>query len=421
MKGEDCPTAWRHNFRMPCKIGFPDTKGIKVKLEVNNALVEKRILNTFGVLQGLGEPDRYVVVGAQRDSWGPGVVKAGVGTAMLLELARTIMDMVKRDGYKPRRSVVFASWSAGEFGAVGATEWLEGYSSLLHSKAFAYINLDAAVTGSRNFKFSASPMLFELLKKTMTQVTLPTDFKNWLAGSSLAAKAAPFRMDDAGFPFLAYSGIPSISFSFCDDNQEYPYLGTTMDTLDNLVRGFDTPAKLDKTIQAATEIAGQMIIRLTHDRELYLDYRGYNQELLDFIKKLNAYRQEITNMGLTFQWLYSARGDFNRATDAVTHDLEHSDLENKLLCRAINDRIMKVEYHFLSPYVSAKDTPLRHIFVGSGPHTLSALLDHVELLRTNRSAFDEVLFKNQLALATWTIQGAANALSGDIWNIDNEF
>lgn len=29
------------------------------------------------------------------------------------------------DGFRPRRSLVFASWSAGEYGSVGATEWLE--------------------------------------------------------------------------------------------------------------------------------------------------------------------------------------------------------------------------------------------------------------------------------------------------------
>ncbi|ETE55840.1 hypothetical protein L345_18451, partial [Ophiophagus hannah] len=67
---------------------------------------------------------RYVVIGAQRDAWQDGTVKSAVGTALLLELAHTISGMVKTDGYKPHRSVIFASWSAGEFGAVGATEWL---------------------------------------------------------------------------------------------------------------------------------------------------------------------------------------------------------------------------------------------------------------------------------------------------------
>ncbi|XP_044312140.1 transferrin receptor protein 1-like [Varanus komodoensis] len=82
---------------------------------------------------------------------------------------------------------------------------------------------------------------------------------------------------------------------------------------------------------------------------------------------------------------------------------------------------MKVEYHFLSPYVSPTDVPFRHVFFGSGPHTLQALVDHLRLRRTKPDAFNETLFRNQLALATWIIQGAANALSGDIWNIDNEF
>lgn len=43
--------------------------------------------------------DRYVVIGAQRDSWGPGAAKAGVGTAILLELARVISDIVKNGKY----------------------------------------------------------------------------------------------------------------------------------------------------------------------------------------------------------------------------------------------------------------------------------------------------------------------------------
>lgn len=89
--------------------------------------------------------------------------------------------------------------------------------------------------------------------------------------------------------------------------------------------------------------------------------------------------------------------------------------------REINDRIMKVEYHFLSPYVSPRESPFRHIFWGSGSHTLSALVENLRLRQKNIAAFNETLFRNQLALATWTIQGVANALSGDIWNIDNEF
>lgn len=89
-----------------------------------------------------------------------------------------------------------------------------------------------------------------------------------------------------------------------------------------------------------------------------------------------------------------------------------------------------MEFYFLSQYVSPADSPFRHIFLGHGDHTLGALLDHVRLLRSSGSGalevapglgFQESRFRRQLALLTWTLQGAANALSGDVWNIDNNF
>nr|XP_020671175.1 transferrin receptor protein 1 isoform X2 [Pogona vitticeps] len=413
MNGQDCPTSWKGKLSYKCGL----EPGRNVTLRVNNEVVEKKILNIFGVIKGFEEQDRYVVIGAQRDSWGPGAVKAGVGTALLLKLASVFSDMVQTEGYQPRRSIVFASWSAGEFGAVGATEWLEGYAATLHLKAFTYINLDSAVAGSRDFRFSASPMLKKLLKEATSGVKFTT---NDLA-NTLPQKEVPFRMDDASFPFLSYSGIPAISFSFRDNGKGYPYLGTKADNMDNLLRTLGNSVVLEKMMRSAAEIAGRMALRMTHDHELYLDYKSYDDKMRGFVSEIIPYRRELQSMGLGLTWLLVARGDFTRATSALDQDVMNTDMENKVACRALNDRIMKVEYHFLSPYISPRDSPLRHVFFGSGSHTLQALLDHLGLRKTNPSAFNETLFRNQLALATWTIQGAANAIAGDIWNIDNEF
>nr|XP_060622698.1 LOW QUALITY PROTEIN: transferrin receptor protein 1 [Anolis sagrei ordinatus] len=400
MNGPVCPSPWTGTMGVTYRFGSTGS-GRSVKLQVRNELVEKKILNIFGIIKGFVEPDRYVVLGAQRDSWGPGAAKAGVGTALLLELARALSDMVKIDGYKPRRSVVFASWSAGDFGSVGATEWLEGYSSSLHLKAFAYINLDSAVTGSRDFKFSASPMLKRLLEEAVTGFKVSSsNIKD-----VLASKEKPLRLDDASFPFIAYSGIPAISFSFSNGEKVYPYLGTEDDTITNLLSSFGSSAgQLESTMRMAAEIAGRMALRMTHDHELYLDYTSYNDRLLRLVGKFLMYRKDLQKIGLGVQWLMSARGDFNRATQALIHDIANTDLTNTVACRALNDRIMKVEYHFLSPYVSPKDTPLRHIFFGSGSHTLQSMLDQLSVWKSNQSAFNETLFKNQLALATWTIR-----------------
>ncbi|NXT88367.1 TFR1 protein, partial [Anhinga rufa] len=419
MGGMECISEWKGGV-IGCTVMPSSTSKMTVKLNVSNVMVDRRILNIFGAIRGFEEPDRYVVIGAQRDSWGPGAAKAGVGTAILLELARVIAEMVKKDGYKPRRSIIFASWSAGEYGAVGATEWLEGYSATLHAKAFTYINLDAAVLGFNHMKISASPLLYTLLETTMKAVKDPIKDSGSLydrVGPDWVKTVVPLGLDNAAFPFLAYSGIPVVSFGFCNKGEEYSFLGTTWDTVENL-RATD---KLYALMRAAAEVAGQIALRLTHDHELFLDFERYSEELLAFQEKILPYYHDVKMLGLTLNWLFFARGDFQRATDALRRDIANSDRENRVVRRALNDRIMKVEYDFLSPYLSPKDAPFRHIFFGKGPHTLQSLLENLQLLRYSKDRVNVNVLKEQLALITWTIKGAANALVGDIWNTDNEF
>uniref|UniRef100_A0A8B9ZGE6 Transferrin receptor protein 1 n=1 Tax=Anas platyrhynchos TaxID=8839 RepID=A0A8B9ZGE6_ANAPL len=380
MDGESCLPQWRGGL-LVCKMTVRSDKQLTVKLEVNNVMVDRKILNIFGAITGFEEPDRYVVIGAQRDSWGPGAAKAGVGTAILLELARVISDIVK-NGYKPRRSIIFASWSAGDYGAVGATEWLE-----------------VLVLRTVPCSFSAG------LSKPVSNYSIPLSC------------SVPFGLDNAAFPFLAYSGIPVVSFGFYNKDEDYPFLGTTQDTVENL----KAINSLYAHLRAAAEVAGQIALRLTHDHELFLDFGRYSEELLAFQEKFLVYDQDVKELGLNLDWLFLARGDFQRAANALRRDIENSDKENKVIRRALNDRIMKVEYDFLSPFLSPKDAPLRHIFFGKGSHTLQSLLDHLQLLKTSRSKVDLNMLKEQLALATWTIKGAANALEGDIWNTDNTF
>uniref|UniRef100_G1N704 Transferrin receptor protein 1 n=1 Tax=Meleagris gallopavo TaxID=9103 RepID=G1N704_MELGA len=379
MDGDSCSEDWKGGIHS-CKVTTKQESKIMVKLDVNNSMKDRKILNIFGAIQGSEEPE----------------------------------------GYKPRRSIIFASWSAGDYGAVGATEWLEGYSAMLHAKAFAYINLDAAVLGANHVKISASPLLYMLLERIMKGVKDPAQGSRTLldrVGSDWVKAVVPLGLDNAAFPFLAYSGIPVVSFGFYNKDEEYHFLNTKDDTLENL-RKIDN---LDALLRAAAEVAGQVALRLTHDHELFLDFGRYGEELLAYQEKFLPYVKDVQELGLTLDWLFFARGDFQRAADALRRDIANSDRENKVIRRALNDRIMKVEYDFLSPYLSPKEVPFRHVFFGRGTHTLQSLVEHLQLLKTGKSEVDLNLLKEQLALATWTIKGAANALGGDIWDTDNEF
>lgn len=81
---------------------------------------------------------------------------------------------------------------------------------------------------------------------------------------------------------------------------------------------------------------------------------------------------------------------------------------------------LKVEGTLLSPFVSPRESPFRHILLGSGEHTLAALLDHLNAIKEGLESADLDQFKNKFALATWTIQGCANTLAGEVWNLDNQ-
>lgn len=81
---------------------------------------------------------------------------------------------------------------------------------------------------------------------------------------------------------------------------------------------------------------------------------------------------------------------------------------------------LQVERDLLSPYVSPRTTPFRHILLGSGSSTLQDVLNQLTAIKEGSVNADSDLLKSQFVLATWTIQSCANALVGNVWDMDNE-
>ncbi|KAM5228621.1 transferrin receptor protein 2 [Ctenodactylus gundi] len=436
LKGPVAPQEWQGHLSVSLYRLGP---GPGLKLLVNNHRTSTPISNIFGCIEGFAEPDHYVVIGAQRDAWGPGAAKSAVGTAILLELVRAFSSMVS-NGFRPRRSLLFISWDGGDFGSVGSTEWLEGYLSVLHLKAVAYVSLDNAVLGDDRLHAKTSPLLISLIENILKQVDSPNHSGQTLYEHVVftnpswdAEVIRPLPMDSSAYSFTAFAGVPAVEFSFMEDKQEYPFLSTKEDTYENLHKVLQ--GRLPAVAQAVAQLAGQLVIRLSHDHLLPLDFGRYGDVVLRHIGSLNEYSGDLKARGLTLQWVYSARGDYIRAAEKLRKEIYSSEESDERLMRMYNVRIMRVEFYFLSQYVSPADSPFRHIFLGRGDHTVGALLDHLQLLRPDDSGatrasssglaaglgFEESRFRRQLALLTWTLQGAANALSGDVWNIDNNF
>ncbi len=191
LAGPDSPPDWKGGLeRTTYKLGgaFSGTLTAvnRAKLSVFNGLELVDVANVIATIRGAVEPDRYVVVGSHRDSWGPGAADPAAGTAAVLSAARAFRRAMDREGWRPRRTVVFASWGAGEFGAVGSTEWLERRLNKMAGRAVAYLNSDFCVAGS-DLAAAASPALKRTMVDVIKGVKDPTNeqrsyYEYWAGG-----------------------------------------------------------------------------------------------------------------------------------------------------------------------------------------------------------------------------------------------
>ena len=145
-------------------------------MNVHNKLVNRTIYNVIGYIRGNVEPDRYVMIGNHRDSWVDGAIDAAGGTGALLELSKVYGDLLK-EGWRPRRTIMFCSWGAEEFNLMGSTEWLEEHIKLIQARSVAYINTDIVAVGNASASVASSPLLYQVIFNATKQVQHPNGEK----------------------------------------------------------------------------------------------------------------------------------------------------------------------------------------------------------------------------------------------------
>uniref|UniRef100_W5N7W6 Transferrin receptor 2 n=1 Tax=Lepisosteus oculatus TaxID=7918 RepID=W5N7W6_LEPOC len=354
LSGPVSPRGWQGRLpyvRYALGPGLNSGDGRQIRLGVYNSMSAILLNNIFSSIEGYSEPDQYIIIGAQRDSWDPGAAKSAVGTAILMELARTFSAMVQ-NGFQPRRSLLFVSWDAGDFGSVGATEWLEGYLSMLHLKAIAYFSLDRAVLGDDKLSVYSSPLLAKLVEVAMNQVEHPKHAGQTInsytqsQGSSWGSPLVkPLFLNSGAYSFTAFAGVPAMELQFTEEARPYPFTNTPLDTADRLQEFLQ--GRLPEVALAVAELVGQMALRLAHDHIVPLDFPCYSETTLQFSAQLSKYSAELQERGLSPHWVFTARGDYNRAAEKLRETILNSDVQDDKITRLYNMRIMRVEYYFL--------------------------------------------------------------------------
>lgn len=279
LAGPDIPQDWQGGLPFRYHMGG---EGVKVRMAVWAERGEqgyKTIVNTFGRIEGSEWPDEVVIVGGHRDAWGPGAVDNVSGIVSILEAARA-MGTALEQGFRPRRTVVFATWDAEEWGLVGATEWVESREEELIERVVAYLNQDVAASG-RSFGASGTPSLYPFIREVASAVTQPGDtvsvHEAWRTEEEVADTSTVMPgvlgggSDFEGF--YNHLGIPALDFGFGGPGGTYHSAYDTWTWMET----FGDPGYLSHV--AAGKLAALSMARFANADIVPFDYESFAQHL----------------------------------------------------------------------------------------------------------------------------------------------
>lgn len=313
LKGPSVPQGWQGALPFRYHLG---PSGVRVHLVSQQDYQRRIIWDVIGTIKGSQYPDDWVVAGNHRDAWVYGAVDPNSGTAAMLEAVRGIGTLL-RQGWRPKRTIVFCSWDAEEQGLIGSTEWAEQHADPLQH-AVLYSNVDVAVSGP-NFSASAVPSLKEFVREITRSVSSPsggTVFEQWRvhqAGDqehhdTNAAPANPgeLRLGDLGSgsdytPFLQHLGVPST-----DIGSDGPY-GVYHSTFDDYAWYTQNADPHFFYLQEMARVFGLEALRMADADVLPYDYVAYAREITQY---LDAAKTKARNAGLDSV-------DFSAATAAA--------------------------------------------------------------------------------------------------------
>ncbi|XP_025032847.1 N-acetylated-alpha-linked acidic dipeptidase-like protein [Python bivittatus] len=253
--GPKAEAAWQGSLGCDYHLGpgfqenalFPNTSNVQVN--VYNQRQIKPSSNVLGVIRGSVEPDRYVLYGNHRDSWVHGAIDPSSGTAVMLEITRILGKLVKKGKWRPRRTIIFGSWGAEEFGLIGSTEHTEEFYSKLQERSVAYINVDIAVFANATLRVQGTPPAQSVIFAAAQQVKTPANasvsvYENWKhhfnRNSSVYGTIPSLGSLGAGSdfaPFIHFLGITAMDIAYTYDRKKtsariYPAYHTAFDTFD---------------------------------------------------------------------------------------------------------------------------------------------------------------------------------------------
>ncbi len=229
LAGPVAPEAWRGALGFTYRIGpGPGTAHFKLDFDWST----RPLNDVIAMIPGSEYPDEWIIYGNHHDAWVNGAHDPLSGASSLLETARTLSEL-RKQGWKPKRTIVLALWDGEEFGLIGSTEWVEKHAEELSRKAVVYINSDTNSKG--RLGASGSHTLERFMSEVLRDIPDPADSAKTLLESVRTRRGASpdgqvestrpgFHLGPLGagsdyVAFLDHIGIASLNFGFGGANQ----------------------------------------------------------------------------------------------------------------------------------------------------------------------------------------------------------
>jgi len=356
MNGPTAPKDWQGG--LPITYRLTGAVQAHLKVQMDNSVQPYYVVEAR--IRGAQFPDEWVLLGNHHDAWEYGGVDPSSGTASMMELTRAFGTMLK-NGFRPKRTLIFCSWDGEEIGLTGSTEWGEQFADDLRKKLVAYINVDSSASGP-NFEGGAVGSLAPMLVETSYSIADPTG--TTLHDAWIKSAAAARKTDKHTQPpkdenlvntrigsgsdhtvFLNFLGRPVITLQF-----DGPY-GVYHSMYDDFywMNHFGDPGyKYHATMSA---LWGVTALRLSEADILPFDFAFYGRTINSFIGDLKKNPRYDANK-IKLDNLQESAAAFEAAGKNVKTLLDRMAASGKIGPQAAenyNQSILKVESNWLNP------------------------------------------------------------------------
>uniref|UniRef100_W5MA49 Aminopeptidase NAALADL1 n=1 Tax=Lepisosteus oculatus TaxID=7918 RepID=W5MA49_LEPOC len=431
--GSDAPSLWQGSFKCTYRLGpgfEPNSifNNSEVQLNVYNKGELKNSDNVMGVIRGSVEPGVLYV--PQTLSHSP--VPPDTYTHFTIENKPVLGPSPKLyRRWRPRRSIIFGSWGAEEFGLIGSTEYTEEYYSKLRDRAVAYINVDISVFANATLRVQGSPAAQSVVFTATKQVKTPGSpstsvYDNWIQYFNRSSPAYGIipnlgYLTGAGSDYAAFMhflGITSMDIAYTYDRSKtqariYPAYHTAYDTFDYAARYIDPGFTSHQTV---ARTAGNVLLRLADSLVIPFNAVDYAETLEQFLNtSLDSYNTRLMEKGISMEPLKTAVAKFRTAANSLSRLIQDTDLtkETPLRIRRINDQLMFMDRAFVDPMAFPDKYHYRHVIWASrssGVVTFPGLADAFARAVSTDSASDWDQVHRHLTIVIQTIEGAAHTL-----------